>query len=755
MKANLRRPSEQNYGSIGLLFAAAFALLMFGIWNVFGGPNIPLLGGAWWITDLGLWAALIAMFRDDRLSAWGWRAIGLIALGLGFALLDNGSWGRSLIAGGLGAQVVAVVLDYRSYHRRTTDRWQLSLAILLVLCFMLIAAIGDGQWTVSILGMLLIVYYLMPGIRRMKRAIMLSAGSLFQTAERNKQEESADFGPMAPLEPVIDEDPMSDPIAQQLCDIIAAQGIKGWEDDPTDPSRRPRVMRKFTGPVFNTYLLNTPMTVQASVIERLAGIMGRVIGHPVMVLETPEYGVMIQVNKSGDDIGMVYYSDVAERYAHLVQGSEAQYAFINGVDGFNQPVVIDMMREQDPHTLFAGGTGSGKSMWLFNLLVQLMRKNSPADLQIAIADPKFVTGSQFVRVPHLWRPIADEPDQILELINSVEEEMNNRYKKLSATNWTKARIYNTKVRPEQRIPVLMLIIDEIADLTTHEDKATRSQFVNALGAIARKGRAANVMLVVGVQSPTAENLGGGTIRGQLTRRIALKMKAPSHSGMILGEGDDRAVFLTGWGDGILVEEGVEDRRFKGIYIPEDTDPKRPSETTLQQHIAEIIAQWGETKFEDRHSPLAQHTAAQVAAEHTAGVSDLQWLILKGLHGLATKEPQTRLWRLSRDQVMTATESVTPDGYVFAPALTPEAVEKVLSDWGFSAHRESGAWIIIPDQVSEMHELADAGNAGGYTAALAGGGNGRSGNSSRRGGISDLEAMARRSPDVTSTKRRPR
>jgi hypothetical protein len=503
--------------------------------------------------------------------------------------------------------------------------------------------------------------------------------------------------------------------------------------------------------VFDTYLLNTPTTIKVSAISSLSGILGRVIGRRVMISESPEYGVIVQVNKLGENIGIVYYGDLVERYAHLVSGENERYAFINGLDGFGSPVVIDMMREQDPHTLFAGGTGSGKSMWLFNMLVQLMKKNSPEELQISIADPKYVTGGQFVRVPHLWRPIAVEADEILSLVDEVEEEMNERYKKLSATAWTKARIYNSKVKPEERIPVLMLIIDEIADLTTHSDKAVRDQFTNALGAIARKGRAANVMLVVGVQSPTAENLGGGTIRGQLTRRVALKMKAPSHSEMILG--DDRAIFLTGWGDGILVEEGIEDRRFKGVYIPEDVDLKRPNETTLQQHIADIMAQWGESSFGDKRSPIAQHLAQQVAAAHTPGVSDLQWLILEGLRRLAEGENAASVLRLSRDQVLAATEAATPQGYIFSPKLTPEAIDRVLTDWGWSVHRESGAWIIIPDQVAEMHELADAShtrsdsNDGGAASAPR-----PSGRRSSSGGISDLEDMARRSPDIGNKRR---
>lgn len=698
MSRYLRSPKEEHNGILAVLVMAAVGVFGAGFLSIFTDFSIPFFGGSWWLAGLGLSAAVVALLRDDDMSAWGWRAFGLLALALGFAVIDElAVIGRGLIVAGALATMVSFYFDYHAHQRRPVGRFASAAIIAFILWLTLASATLDAHLTVLSGGVLMMLWYVVPGLRRMRLGIFEGLARLFRPVAQSDE----NFEPLDLVEePSNESDPMSDPVAREICGVIA-DNIEKWIE--------PEVTRIISSPVVDTYLMNTPKTIRVEQIERLAGIMGRVLSRAVIVTESPEYGVQIQVNKREGQIEGVFYSDVMERFGELAVNEP--YSFVSGVDLMGEPVIVDLMREQDPHTLFAGGTGSGKSAWLINMLVQLLEKNSPQDLQMAIADPKEVTGAAFAALPHLWRPIATETDDMLQLVADVDGEMQERYKKLSGAGEMKARNYNAKADTDGIMSLLILIIDEIADLAQHSEKATRDSFINSVAAIARKGRAANIMLIVGVQRPSAENIGGGTIRSQLTRRVALKLKAPSESEMMLDPGNTAACLLTGQGDAILVEEGRSNRRFKSAYIPESpSDAKRAGrigEPSLKDHLERIIEKWGRgNKFGDPRSSSAQKAARTVAEAHIDSIDDNRWLILEGLMGIALSQRDPHaIINLTTIQVVAAAVAAAPEGYVPQPAITPALAERAMGEWGWQRRKESGTWIVLAAQIEEHHGAA--------------------------------------------------
>jgi S-DNA-T family DNA segregation ATPase FtsK/SpoIIIE len=186
-----------------------------------------------------------------------------------------------------------------------------------------------------------------------------------------------------------------------------------------------------------------------------------------------------------------------------------------------------------PHTLIAGTTGSGKSVLLQNLLLDIAATNDCASARITLIDPK--QGADYLDLqglPHLQGSIIVSQDDARAALEAFVTEMNRRYELFRAAGVANLTRYNAQVSIGQREPVLWLIHDEFAVWMLVEDyKETVSSTVQRLGVMAR---AAGIFLIFAAQRPE-DRVMPLQLRDNLGNRLVLRVESPGTSHIALGE----------------------------------------------------------------------------------------------------------------------------------------------------------------------------------------------------------------------------
>lgn len=186
-----------------------------------------------------------------------------------------------------------------------------------------------------------------------------------------------------------------------------------------------------------------------------------------------------------------------------------------------------------PHLLVAGATGSGKSVFINNLILNLVYNNSTDDLGLIMIDPKKVELAPYKNLSHLVLPIANSVNDAIIALNSLTAEMDNRY---SILNSKGLRDNSTGVFRK-----LVLIIDELSDLMMANKNAIEYPLIR----LAQMGRACGIHLVVATQRPTV-NVVTGLLKANIPTRIAFSMGSMRDSMVLLDyKGAER---LLGKGD---------------------------------------------------------------------------------------------------------------------------------------------------------------------------------------------------------------
>jgi S-DNA-T family DNA segregation ATPase FtsK/SpoIIIE len=194
---------------------------------------------------------------------------------------------------------------------------------------------------------------------------------------------------------------------------------------------------------------------------------------------------------------------------------------------------FEKLEQHAPHTLIAGATGSGKSVLLQNLLLDICATNSPKLAGIYLIDPKMgVDYANISDLPHLKEGIIIDQDRAIEVLDLLVEEMDNRYRKFLPQKAKSLQDYNSKVPEHERLPVLWLVHDEFAEwMLVDEYKAAVSAAVQRLGV---KARAAGIYLIFAAQRPDA-NVLPVQLRDNLGNRLILRVESVGTSEISLGQ----------------------------------------------------------------------------------------------------------------------------------------------------------------------------------------------------------------------------
>jgi len=183
-----------------------------------------------------------------------------------------------------------------------------------------------------------------------------------------------------------------------------------------------------------------------------------------------------------------------------------------------------------PHLLVAGATGTGKTIFLNNIIISLLFKHSPEYLRLILVDPKRVEFSFYQNIPHLLPPVIFELNQVIFTLSWLIEEMEKRFEVLSEKRSRNIIEYNLRARKEKTplLPYLVLIVDELADLMIQKPKEMEGAIVK----LAQKARAVGIHLVLATQRPSVDIL-TGLIKANITHRVAFQVPSQIDARTIL------------------------------------------------------------------------------------------------------------------------------------------------------------------------------------------------------------------------------
>lgn len=234
--------------------------------------------------------------------------------------------------------------------------------------------------------------------------------------------------------------------------------------------------------------------------------------------------------------------------------------FILGRDVSGEPIVADIAKM--PHVLIAGSTGSGKSVAIHTLITSLLYKNSPETLRLVMIDPKRVELTIYNDIPHLVAPVITDGKKALGVFRWAIDEMEKRYEKLQAAGSRDIGSYN-KSHPEELLPYIVIVVDELADLMAAYGRDIESSIVR----LAQMARATGIHLVLSTQRPSVEVI-TGLIKANITARIALQVASQVDSRTILDASG--AEKLLGGGDMLFISSELsKPKRIQGAYISEE------------------------------------------------------------------------------------------------------------------------------------------------------------------------------------------
>lgn len=244
-----------------------------------------------------------------------------------------------------------------------------------------------------------------------------------------------------------------------------------------------------------------------------------------------------------------------------VKNAKGKLAIGLGKDISGHVVVADLAKM--PHLLIAGSTGSGKSVCINTIICSLLYKAAPDEVKLILVDPKVVELTNYNGIPHLLTPVVTGPKQAASALHWAVVEMERRYSLFAKTQVRKIDDYNKLVQPGEKLPFIVIIIDELSDLMM----VAAVDVEDAILRLAQKARAAGIHLILATQRPSVDVL-TGTIKANIPSRIAFAVSSQIDSRTILDTSG--AEKLLGKGDMLFFPTGENKPiRVQGAYIADD------------------------------------------------------------------------------------------------------------------------------------------------------------------------------------------
>ncbi|MEO5927774.1 MAG: DNA translocase FtsK 4TM domain-containing protein [Patescibacteria group bacterium] len=312
------------------------------------------------------------------------------------------------------------------------------------------------------------------------------------------------------------------------------------------------------GPTVTQFTLKPAEGVKLAKITGLHNDLALALAaHPIRI-EAPIPGKsLVGVEVPNQSVATVGLREILEAREWRERKNNINFAL--GKDVAGKPWVGDIARM--PHLLVAGATGSGKSVCLNTLLMSLLYANGPDDLKLLLVDPKRVELPVYNGIPHLVVPVITEVDKTINALKWALREMDRRFDLLAKLGARDLVAYNA--RAEEKIPYLVIVVDELADLMMN----AMAEVEGAIVRLAQMSRAVGIHLILATQRPSVDVI-TGLIKANVPARIAFAVASSMDSRTILDQvGADK---LIGRGDMLYsTAELSTPKRLQGAFVSDD------------------------------------------------------------------------------------------------------------------------------------------------------------------------------------------
>jgi S-DNA-T family DNA segregation ATPase FtsK/SpoIIIE len=341
------------------------------------------------------------------------------------------------------------------------------------------------------------------------------------------------------------------------------------------------------GPVVTMYKLEPGSGIKVAQIVNLADDLSMALRAATVRILAPVPGeAVVGIEVPNRRREKIYLREILE--TEEFRTSESHLTIALGKDIAGTPVVADLVTM--PHLLIAGATGSGKSVSIHTMIASILFAATADDVRFILIDPKMLELSVYEGIPHLLVPVVVDPEKAAAALLWATREMEARYRLMRGLGVRNIDGYNralgnggelvelrrgtaeenrndseewvdASVR-YQRLPKIVIVIDELADLLLSEGKTVERDITR----LAQKARAAGIHLILATQRPSVDVI-TGLIKANLPARISLQVTSRVDSRTILDSiGAER---LLGAGDMLFMPPGTAKlRRLHGPFVSE-------------------------------------------------------------------------------------------------------------------------------------------------------------------------------------------
>jgi len=355
--------------------------------------------------------------------------------------------------------------------------------------------------------------------------------------------------------------------------------------------------------------------VKVDRITSLANDLALALAAPSIRIEAPVPGKsLVGIEVPNTILSMVSLRGVIETSAFQKLKAKSPLSLALGKGAGGEAVVGDLTKM--PHLLVAGSTGSGKTVCLNTVICCLLIHNTPYDTRFIMIDPKRVELTPFNSIPHLAAPVVVDTDKALGTLRWLTGEMDRRYQVMASARVRNIDAYNKTKQGKEKMPYLVLVIDELADLMM----TAGDEVEHILCRLAQLARATGIHLIVATQRPSVDVV-TGLIKANFPTRVSFAVTSQVDSRTILDIGG--AEKLLGRGDMLYMPtEAAKPKRLQGCFVS-DAEVERlvyfwgtqQQDAAIDLKIEPLVKP---TTFDKRQAPpedplLGQ--ARQLAEEH--------------------------------------------------------------------------------------------------------------------------------------------
>jgi S-DNA-T family DNA segregation ATPase FtsK/SpoIIIE len=299
--------------------------------------------------------------------------------------------------------------------------------------------------------------------------------------------------------------------------------------------------------------------VKVDRITSLGNDLALALAAPTIRIEAPVPGkAIIGIEVPNTISSAVSLRGVIETPTYQKMAVKTKMTIALGKGAGGEAGVADLAKM--PHLLIAGATGSGKTVCLNAIVACLLMQNTPDDLRFIMIDPKRVELTPYNSIPQLAIPVIVTAEKAIDALRWLNQEMDNRYQELAKVGVRNIEGYNKNRTGKDKMPYIVLIIDELADLMM----AGFDEVEHILCRLAQLARAIGIHLIVATQRPSVDVV-TGLIKANFPTRLSFAVTSQVDSRTILDSvGAEK---LLGKGDMLYAPtDAAKPKRLQGCYV---------------------------------------------------------------------------------------------------------------------------------------------------------------------------------------------